>query len=83
MYTFIVYEGILKNISRRTLFPDNPHRHRWLTLDEVRRLMGVPDHYELGSAKTVAGEVLGQGVEVATFTRLIQSVTRKGVSHVA
>jgi DNA (cytosine-5)-methyltransferase 1 len=63
--------------------PVDPNRHRWLTLDEVRRLMGMPDGYELGTAKTVAGEVLGQGVEVGTFTRLIRSVTRKEAAHVA
>lgn len=63
--------------------PSDPNRHRWLTLGEVRRLMGVPDDYELGTTKTVAGEVLGQGVEVGTFTRLIRSVTRKEAAHVA
>lgn len=63
--------------------PRDPNRHRWLTLNEVRRLMGVPDDYELGDAKTIAGEVLGQGVEVGTFTRLIRSVTRKEAAHVA
>ena len=52
--------------------------HRWLTLDEVRRLMGLPEDYDLGAAKTTAGEVLGQGVQVETFTRLVASVTRMG-----
>ena len=49
--------------------------HRWLILDEVRRLMGLPDDYDLGAAKTTAGEVLGQGVQVETFARIIRSVT--------
>lgn len=62
--------------------PSDPNRHRWLTLNEVRRLMGVPDDYQLGVAKTTAGEVLGQGVEVGTFTQLIRSVTRREVAHV-
>ena len=56
--------------------PRKPDHHRWLTLDEVRRLMGLPDRYDLGSARTTAGEVLGQGVQVETFAQLIQSVTR-------
>ncbi|MEX2389229.1 MAG: DNA cytosine methyltransferase [Phycisphaeraceae bacterium] len=55
--------------------PRKSDTHRWLTLDEVRRLMTVPDHYRLGDAKTTAGEVLGQGVHVETFRRLIASVT--------
>jgi len=49
--------------------------HRWLTLDEVRRLMGLPEGYALGAAKTTAGEVLGQGVQIETFARLIRSLT--------
>jgi len=57
--------------------------HRWLTLTEVRRLMGLPESYDLGTTKTAAGEVLGQGVEVGTFAQIIRSVTRKGVNHAA
>jgi site-specific DNA-cytosine methylase len=61
--------------------PSQPDTHRWLTLDEVRRLMSVPDTYDLGTAKTTAGEVLGQGVEVGTFARIIRSITNKEVTH--
>lgn len=57
--------------------PAAPSRHRWLTLDEARRLMGLPDHYHLGEAITTAGEVVGQGVQVETFAHLIRSVTRQ------
>lgn len=57
--------------------PRNPDAHRWLTLDEVRRLMAVPDRYELGEAKTTAGEVLGQGVHIDTFARILRAVTRQ------
>ena len=57
--------------------PSRPDTHRWLTISEVRRLMGLPESFDLGSTKTTAGEILGQGVEIATFTRLIQSITRK------
>ncbi len=55
--------------------PSRPECHRWLTLGEVRRLMGLPDDYFLGDAITTAGEVLGQGVQVDVFTQIIRSVT--------
>lgn len=57
--------------------PRKRDHHRWLTLNEVRRLMGVPESYELGAAKTTAGEILGQGVHVETFTRIIRAVTQR------
>ena len=59
--------------------PRKIDHHRWLTLDEVRRLMGLPDKYDLGSAKTITGEVLGQGVQIDTFTQIIRSVTNTRV----
>jgi len=34
-----------------------------------------PDNYYLGDAKTVAGEVIGQGVVVDLFKDVIESVT--------
>jgi len=51
--------------------------YRWLTIAEVRRLMNLPEDYDLGTAKTTAGEILGQGVEVHTFIRIIRAVTRR------
>lgn len=56
--------------------PTDVTKYRWLTLDEVKAIMGLPEGYDLGETKTNAGEVLGQGVEVGLFTRIIQSVTR-------
>ena len=47
---------------------------RWLTLSEVKRLIGLPDQYDLGCTRTTAGEVLGQGVLVDVFHRIIRSV---------
>ena len=41
--------------------------------------MGLPDDYVLGDTLTNAGEVLGQGVQVDTFTQIIRSVTRREV----
>ena len=61
--------------------PRKIDHHRWLTLDEVRRLMGLPDGYDLGEAKTIAGEVLGQGVQVDTFTQIICAVTGREVRY--
>jgi len=58
--------------------PRKDDHHRWLTLTEVRRLMDLPEDYQLGDSLTTAGEVLGQGVHVQTFARIIQSVTQLG-----
>jgi DNA (cytosine-5)-methyltransferase 1 len=63
-------------VVRHSSLPDH---HRWLTLPEVKRLMGLPNDYVLGATLTNAGEVLGQGVQVDTFTQIIRSVTRREV----
>ena len=55
--------------------PTKKDTHRWLTLNEVKRLHGVPDDYFLGTSKTIAGEVIGQGVVVDLFQKVISSVT--------
>jgi hypothetical protein len=34
---------------------------RWLSLPEVKRLHGIRDGYFVGSSKTLAGELIGQG----------------------
>jgi DNA (cytosine-5)-methyltransferase 1 len=47
---------------------------RWLTLGEVKAIMGLPADYDLGQAKTLAGEVLGQGVLVNVFWQIIEAV---------
>lgn len=49
--------------------------YRWLTLNEVKRLHGIPDDYYLGNSITRAGEVIGQGVVVDLFKNVIESVT--------
>lgn len=48
--------------------------YRWLTLTEVKRIMGLPDDYDLGDTKTIAGEVLGQGVLVNMFKKIFQEI---------
>ena len=55
--------------------PEKEGVFRWLTLNEVKRLHGLPADYYLGTSKTGAGEVMGQGVVVDTFQRIIESVT--------
>jgi DNA (cytosine-5)-methyltransferase 1 len=50
--------------------------YRWLTLNEVKRLHGIPDNYYLGESMTTAGEVIGQGVVVDTFKQVIETVTK-------
>ncbi len=55
--------------------PEREGVYRWLTLTEVKRLMGLGDDYDLGEAKTKAGEIMGQGVHVGLFRRVIEAVT--------
>jgi DNA (cytosine-5)-methyltransferase 1 len=55
--------------------PADPERYRWLTICEVKRIMGLPDSYDLGDTKTAAGEIMGQGVEVGAVTQIIKSIT--------
>lgn len=52
--------------------PTKPNVYRWLEPIEVKRLMGLSDEYDLGETKTLAGEVLGQGVLVEVFRKVIQ-----------
>lgn len=57
--------------------PEKEGTCRWLTLKEVQRLHGVPDDYNLTSCKTTAGEVIGQGVLVNLFRKIIENATKK------
>jgi site-specific DNA-cytosine methylase len=47
--------------------------HRWFTLTEVKRLHGIPDNYFVGDSKTLAGELMGQGVVVSTMRDIIKA----------
>lgn len=58
---------IVKHPTKQGMF-------RWLTLTEVKKIMGLPDSYDLGEYKTFAGEVMGQGVLVNLFHKIIQRV---------
>jgi DNA (cytosine-5)-methyltransferase 1 len=45
--------------------------HRWFTMTEVKRLHGIDDSYYVGDTKTLAGELIGQGVVVSTMRDII------------
>ncbi len=54
--------------------PKDSSIHRWLTLTEVKRLHGLPDDYDLGTSKTTAGEIMGQGVLVGLFKQVFEKL---------
>ena len=54
--------------------PTLPDTYRWLTLSEVKIIMGLDESYDLGETKTVAGEALGQGVLINVFKKIIDSL---------
>jgi DNA (cytosine-5)-methyltransferase 1 len=51
--------------------PDMSDTFRWLTITEVKRIMGYEDDFDLGTAKTTAGEGMGQSVLIDTFAKII------------
>ena len=52
---------------------------RWLTLNEIRKLHRIPDSYQLSdSSKTLSGEIIGQGVIVSLFKRIIDATRSLG-----
>lgn len=48
---------------------------RFFTLSELRKLFGVPSDFILPDAKTVAGEIICQGVIVSLFKKIIGAAT--------
>lgn len=54
--------------------PEKKDTVRLFSVNEVKRLHGIPTDYYLGEAKTTAGEVMGQGVVVTTFRKVIQAL---------
>lgn len=68
--------AVVKHLQR-------PECWRWMTLAEVRRLHGVPESYYLGEeSKTRAGEVLGQGVIVSFFQKIIAATRNLGTRQI-
>jgi DNA (cytosine-5)-methyltransferase 1 len=53
--------------------PTKEGTFRWLTVDEVKMIMGLPEAYDLGTTKSKAGEILGQGVVVGLFSQIIEA----------
>lgn len=51
--------------------PVKPNTFRWLSLAEVKKLHGIRPDYQLGNTKTLAGELIGQGVVVTTMRDII------------
>jgi DNA (cytosine-5)-methyltransferase 1 len=51
--------------------PTLPDTYRWLSLPEVKRLHGIEEDYFVGASKTLAGELIGQGVVIDTMRQLI------------
>lgn len=52
---------------------------RWLTLAEIRKLHRIPDSYRLSNtSKTLSGEIIGQGVIVSLFKRIIEATRSLG-----
>jgi DNA (cytosine-5)-methyltransferase 1 len=52
---------------------------RWLTLNEIRKLHRIPDSYQLSdTSKTLSGEVIGQGVIVSLFQKIIEATRTLG-----
>lgn len=49
-------------------------KYRLLTENEIRKLMTVPKSYRLGNIKEHAGNVLGQGVIVKIFTKVLEAM---------
>lgn len=54
--------------------PTRPETFRWLTVDEVARVHGLPAGHLGALPKTTAGEILGQGVIVGLFERVISAL---------
>lgn len=53
--------------------PTLPGTVRLFSIGEVKRLHGIPTDYFLGDSKTTAGEIMGQGVVVTTFAKVIKA----------
>lgn len=57
------------------VYDEQRDRYRWLTVEEVKALMELPEDYYLGHSKTLCGEVLGQGVITTPFARIVEANT--------
>jgi len=54
--------------------PTKEGTYRLFTIEETKKIKGVPEDYYLGETKEVQGNILGQGVLVKLFGRIISSI---------
>ncbi|HEU4639095.1 MAG TPA: hypothetical protein VFS84_09600, partial [Candidatus Binatia bacterium] len=72
---YMAGQGTGAVVKHRTL----PNTWRWLTLNELRKLHRIPDTYELSDdSKVLSGEVIGQGVIVSLFQKIIEATKTVG-----
>jgi DNA (cytosine-5)-methyltransferase 1 len=70
--------AVVKNKSKTATW-------RWLTLSEARKLHGIPSTYRLAAeseSTTLAGEIIGQGVIVTFFQKIIAATRNLGTKQV-
>ena len=90
----IIEYGIIKNVQAITKryfaqqagnpivkHPFLKDTYRWLTLSEVKQIMGFDEKFNLGEGTTIAGEGLGQSVLVRMFKQIIEQIkpNKKGM----
>lgn len=66
---YLSQQGTGAVVKHRT----KPNTWRWLSLDELRKIHKVPNSYRLPLAKTTAGELIGQGVIISFFQKIISA----------
>lgn len=54
--------------------PTIPGKFRLLTIDEVRAIKNIPENYNLGDVMMYQGHVMGQGVMINVFRKIIQKI---------
>ena len=75
---YMAGQGTGAVVKHRTL----PNTWRWLTLNELRKLHRIPDTYELSDdSQILSGEVIGQGVIVSLFRKIIEATRAIGTVH--
>ena len=75
---YMAGQGTGAVVKHRTL----PNTWRWLTLNELRKLHRIPDTYELSDDSNIlSGEVIGQGVIVSLFRKIIEATRAIGTVH--
>jgi DNA (cytosine-5)-methyltransferase 1 len=77
MGTLTAEYGETKNDQPVVAHPTKPDTYRFFTLTEGRKLFGLPEHYRLPEAKTVAWRLLGQAVYIPLFVAVIRQATTR------